>query len=182
VRKKLLHHGVVEAPLCNSIVPIAGKYLKLSSSPFSFPPFDDLSSTENAVIHIVQARSYLKLDKHWLSIWPEKWAPEDGFPLWRPETVPQVVISLPRVNDRGVVDITKFSVDIEPRQPELVDQRHDPMTLNGDDILHHVFRILLVGISPADHLPLAAKLADHLFRGEVEINLGGGQPVMGDEN
>jgi hypothetical protein len=179
VRKKLLHHGVVEAPLCNSIVPIAGKYLKLSSSPFSFPPFDDLSSTEDAVIHIVQAGSYLKLDAHWLSIWPNDWTAEDGFPRWRTETRPQFII-LPRVIGIGVVDITKFSIDIEPGQleSELVDQRLDPMAFDSDDVLHHVCGILLVDAAPADQLPLAAKLADHLFRGEVEVNLRGGQPVM----
>jgi hypothetical protein len=159
--------GIIDFPHTLTIGAFDHWILPLSSSSFIFPPFDDLSIKEDAVIHIVHAESYLKLDECWLSILPDDWTAEDGFPLWRTETRPQFII-LPRVIGIGVVGITKFSIDIEPTQlyPELVDQRLDPMAFDTDDVLQHVCGFLLVGNSPAGQLPLAAKLADDLFRGK----------------
>ena len=106
-----------------SILLIVSKYLKLTSPSFIFPPFDFLSTTDDTVVYIVHVGSDLKLDECRLSIFPDDWTAEDGFPRSRRmETTPQLII-LPRIKDVGVVDITKFFVDIKPRQlsPELVD-------------------------------------------------------------
>jgi hypothetical protein len=118
----------------------------LASPSFIFPPFYFLSTTEDTVVHIVHAGPDLKLDERRLSIFPEERTAEDGFPRWRKESVTKIIIPLPRVNERGVVDITKFVIDVKPGQlePELVDQRHDPMTFDGDDVLQHAWDILRV--------------------------------------
>jgi hypothetical protein len=63
-------------------------------------PFSGMAPDVLAPLHIyiVHAGSYLKLDEHWLSIFPEEWTAEDRFPFWRKETRPQGII-LPRVID-----------------------------------------------------------------------------------
>jgi hypothetical protein len=56
---------------------VANKY-----SPFLilvyFPPFHDISVTEDAVIYIVLAGFYLKFNERDLSICPDDWTAQDG--------------------------------------------------------------------------------------------------------
>jgi hypothetical protein len=51
-----------------------------------------------------------------------------------------------------------------------------------DPELYHAFKEKIGSLgNTATRLPLPVKLSDHIFRGEVEVDLRGGQPIMSQD-